>query len=884
MSTLARLNILVDAESAKRSLRSLEGVARRSAGVITGAFTRAIGVMRGMTRQIFSLKAAFISLGAGLVIRDFIKVANTLEQVRFQMVAVTKDTNIANKIFKNTRQFASEVSFSFEDLIGSSNRMAAQLKGNIKEVDFFLRAAADISAVSGLTMEESTNNLMRMLAAGAASADQFREKGVLAMLGFTAGVAYSADETKKKLVAAFQDGGSIVQGVAKQMSNTFTGTLSMIGDKIFDLKATVMEAGVFDFLKEAARVINEDLDSSMKFLKQNATQVGATITKFLKDTVLFAASAVDTIGNVINGIRNFFDVLSDNYNATNALTNNQIAGMGLVGYILFGAAGGLAAVAGGILSNLSNVIIKWLASTMASMMGLMRTQMESFSGSVNAGDLIGLSGAKGFKKSLSETIGYAYGGKHRSAAEVFAAAQTRAGESNRISKSPQETAGSYGNQLAGAHFYNNNMANIVSVLSENVKLLSSDQNPTMDRTTFNEFMGYVEKSGYTITEKGVISNQGFKNSLPIVGDLITKAYQQSFKAEETLKNVSPDIQVDTSGIEGIVNSIITDSGKFLTNQASGDRPTDSTFFYDEATSRLERMNLGPKFGVPDAIGPTGGTGGGLPPSSTATATGPATPLAAHVLQQQLTTVIAENIEKLKSGEMTFEKFNRQKELMTKLIAAEIPLVGALTTEQQKEKDGIIALFNQTKKYEKMLEKLGITYQDTANNISKGFLTAAALAGNTAEKTMQFGQQMYQSLENGLDSFITSGDFKFRNFMLNLAQQFLMMQAQLALSRLTTALFGGMLAGGGPVMPNRAYVVGERGREVFQPNQAGRMIPNNELGGGGVTIHQSFDFRNADQFTEARLRQQAAVIKESTRNSIYQDMQDGGSVSKISGRR
>ena len=136
MSTLARLNILVDAESAKRSLRSLEGVARRSAGVITGAFTRAIGVMRGMTRQIFSLKAAFISLGAGLVIRDFIKVANTLEQVRFQMVAVTKDTNIANKIFKNTRQFASEVSFSFEDLIGSSNRMAAQLKGNIKEVDF----------------------------------------------------------------------------------------------------------------------------------------------------------------------------------------------------------------------------------------------------------------------------------------------------------------------------------------------------------------------------------------------------------------------------------------------------------------------------------------------------------------------------------------------------------------------------------------------------------------------------------------------------------------------------------------------------------------------------------------------------------------------------
>ena len=228
MTTLARLNIVVAADAAKRTLRDLEGVAKRSAMVIQGAFQRSFSVFQGLTRQIFSLKAAFISLGAGLVVRDFMKVANTLEQVKFQMVAVTKDTKIANQIFKNTRQFATEVSFSFEDLIGSSTRMAAQLKGDAKEVDFFLRAAADISAVTGLTVEESTNNLMRMLAAGAASADQFRERGVLAMLGFTAGVSYSAEETKKKLVAAFQSGGSILEGVAGQMSTTFSGALSMI--------------------------------------------------------------------------------------------------------------------------------------------------------------------------------------------------------------------------------------------------------------------------------------------------------------------------------------------------------------------------------------------------------------------------------------------------------------------------------------------------------------------------------------------------------------------------------------------------------------------------------------------------------------------------------
>ncbi len=38
--------------------------------------------------------------------------------------------------------------------------------------------------------------------------------------------------------------------------------------------------------------------------------------------------------------------------------------------------------------------------------------------------------------------------------------------------------------------------------------------------------------------------------------------------------------------------------------------------------------------------------------------------------------------------------------------------------------------------------------------------------------------------------------------------------------------------GGPVMPNRAYMVGERGPELFMPSQGGNIIPN----GGGNTLH------------------------------------------------
>lgn len=40
--------------------------------------------------------------------------------------------------------------------------------------------------------------------------------------------------------------------------------------------------------------------------------------------------------------------------------------------------------------------------------------------------------------------------------------------------------------------------------------------------------------------------------------------------------------------------------------------------------------------------------------------------------------------------------------------------------------------------------------------------------------------------------------------------------------------------GGPVMPNMSYLVGELGPELFRPNVSGTIIPNNRLGGGGIT--------------------------------------------------
>ncbi len=53
------------------------------------------------------------------------------------------------------------------------------------------------------------------------------------------------------------------------------------------------------------------------------------------------------------------------------------------------------------------------------------------------------------------------------------------------------------------------------------------------------------------------------------------------------------------------------------------------------------------------------------------------------------------------------------------------------------------------------------------------------------------------------------------------------------------LFKGKRAAGGPVSPGGAYLVGERGPELFAPRVPGNIVPNGKFGGGRVSIVQHY---------------------------------------------
>lgn len=74
----------------------------------------------------------------------------------------------------------------------------------------------------------------------------------------------------------------------------------------------------------------------------------------------------------------------------------------------------------------------------------------------------------------------------------------------------------------------------------------------------------------------------------------------------------------------------------------------------------------------------------------------------------------------------------------------------------------------------------------------------------------------------------------------------------------SAAAAGARATGGPVSADQAYLVGERGPELFVPNTSGSIVPNNRMNGGSVTVNLIEDKSRAGK-TESRMNNGAQEL-------------------------
>lgn len=82
----------------------------------------------------------------------------------------------------------------------------------------------------------------------------------------------------------------------------------------------------------------------------------------------------------------------------------------------------------------------------------------------------------------------------------------------------------------------------------------------------------------------------------------------------------------------------------------------------------------------------------------------------------------------------------------------------------------------------------------------------------------------------------------------------------------TGVFGGARASGGPVDAGKAYLIGERGPELWVPPGAGDVVPNHQLGRGRGGEAPYFDLRGA-VMTEDLLRQMDAIAQAHSNSAV-----------------
>ena len=114
----------------------------------------------------------------------------------------------------------------------------------------------------------------------------------------------------------------------------------------------------------------------------------------------------------------------------------------------------------------------------------------------------------------------------------------------------------------------------------------------------------------------------------------------------------------------------------------------------------------------------------------------------------------------------------------------------------------------------------------------GILTAwddyKAKALDTASQVKDSFGTFTQGLEDAFVKFVQTGKLSFSDLANSIIADLARIAVKKAIVAIGTSLFG--FAAGGPVMAGTPIIVGERGPEMFVPQSAGKIVPNNQLGG------------------------------------------------------
>ena len=183
-----------------------------------------------------------------------------------------------------------------------------------------------------------------------------------------------------------------------------------------------------------------------------------------------------------------------------------------------------------------------------------------------------------------------------------------------------------------------------------------------------------------------------------------------------------------------------------------------------------------------------------------------------------------------------------------------------TADAQEFADGLDKIATAWKGVAGAQTEVAKTNYDISRSFSTGWTDAFAKyaedAQNAAEQAATYFDRFTKGFEDAVVALVTNGKFSFKDFANSIIADFARIEARKALTSVMSgatpggsvlgslfnfgkSLFG--FANGGSVQAGMPAIVGERGPELFMPSNAGKIIPNNQLGGQSQVVHTTVNY-------------------------------------------
>jgi hypothetical protein len=327
---------------------------------------------------------------------------------------------------------------------------------------------------------------------------------------------------------------------------------------------------------------------------------------------------------------------------------------------------------------------------------------------------------------------------------------------------------------------------------------------------------------------------------------------QILRLRETRKNMA--IMLKTAADPGNLKAQLAETDKQL------------------ATLELRQQKLlGVGVGGMTPAGATGGEAPGAKIAAAAAAAAAAEKLAKQAEAAQLASNNALDSSNqmreqwLKSTETDLQKAQRAMQDFENTL---IDLVagGDLTSEEAKFR-WLAYLDEVLPEVQVKMKKLGTATEETSSLMT----SIAEQAGRNMQDA--FAQFLFDPFKGGLSGMLKGFITTVRQMIAQAASAAILKQFFGWMSNLGggfgtigTALLAGMgKANGGSVMSNRAYMVGERGPEMFVPSSGGSIVPNNKMG-GGVTVAPVYNV-DARGATADLVKALPSILEANTRRAV-----------------